>query len=86
MTQLSPRYTTLAIAGITSAFLAAPGMAWAINYANDLAWTSQKDTAPQRYETAVVKADGGLKVALQDCQKMAVHAERISCASEVKQR
>ena len=47
------RYATWAIAGAMSAFLVAPGMAWAINEATSLARGAQPDTTAQhRYQSA----------------------------------
>ncbi len=55
--RLPNRHITWAIAGAMSAFLVAPGMAWAINEATSLTRGAQPDTtAQQRYLLAVREA------------------------------
>lgn len=73
------RHITWAIAGAMSAFLVAPGMAWAINEATSLARGAQLDTtAQQRYQSAIREAGGGLKLAREECGQQSV-SERKSC-------
>lgn len=86
MKQLFPRYTPLAVAGITAAFLAAPGVAWAINYANELARTAQSEVAPQRSDMALVRAERALKAAREACLARVQHAERNRCLAEAEAR
>lgn len=80
------RTTTWAIAGTMSAFLLAPGMAWAINEAASLTRGAQPDTtAQQRYQSAIREAGGGLKVAKAECQQQPLQ-ERKACLSEAQTR
>ena len=80
------RYTTFAIACTMSAFLAAPGMAWAINEAVFLAKGAQPDTtAQQRYQSAIREAGGGLKVARAECQEQPTKARK-ACEAEAQAR
>lgn len=86
MQHIHHRYTTFAIACTMSAFMAAPGMAWAINEAASLARGAQPDTtAQQRYQSAIREAGGGLKVAKAECQQEPAQARK-ACLTEAQAR
>jgi len=86
MQHIHHRYATLALACTMSAFLASPGMAWAINEAASLARGAQPDmTAQQRYQSAIREAGGGLKVARAECKEEPAQARK-ACEAEAQAR
>ena len=82
--QIPSRHAAWMVAGAMSAFLVAPGMAWAINEAASVARGAQPDTtAQQRYQSAIREAGGGRKVALEECRQQPA-PEQKACRAQAQ--